>query len=51
MPLRAMKTSEPAHHPIAIPEHDPFRLGTLIPILRVVARHKAVTRDAIVATL
>ncbi len=46
-----MATPEPAHHPIAIPEHDPVRFGTLISILRVVAQHKGVTRDAIIATL
>ncbi len=46
-----METSEPAHQRIEIPEHDPVRLGTLISILRVVAQHKGVTRDAIVATL
>ena len=34
-----------------IPEHDPLRLGTLISILRVVAQHKGVTRDAIIEML
>ncbi len=46
-----LETSEPTHQRIAIPEHHPARLGTLISILRVVAQHKGVTRDAIVATL
>ena len=46
-----LETSEPAHQRIAIPDHDPVRLGTLISILRVVAQHKGVTRDAIIATL
>jgi len=46
-----LETSEPAHQRIAIPEHDPVRLGTLISILRAVAQHKGVTRDAIIATL
>jgi predicted RNA binding protein YcfA (HicA-like mRNA interferase family) len=46
-----METSEPTHQRIAIPEHDPVRLGTLISILRAVAQHKGVTRDAIVGTL
>ena len=46
-----LETSEPTHQRIAIPEHDPVRLGTLISILRVVAQHKGVTRDAIVETL
>jgi predicted RNA binding protein YcfA (HicA-like mRNA interferase family) len=46
-----LETSEPTHQRIAIPEHDPVRLGTLISILRAVARHKGVTRDAIIASL
>ena len=46
-----LETSEPAHQRIAIPDHDPLRLGTLSSILRVVAQHKGVTRDAIIATL
>uniref|UniRef100_Q01NT0 YcfA family protein n=1 Tax=Solibacter usitatus (strain Ellin6076) TaxID=234267 RepID=Q01NT0_SOLUE len=46
-----LETSEPAHQRLVIPEHNPFRLGTLISILRAVARHKGVTRDAIIATL
>ena len=46
-----LETSEPTHQRIAIPEHDPVRLGTLISILRAVAQHKGVTRDAIIATL
>jgi predicted RNA binding protein YcfA (HicA-like mRNA interferase family) len=46
-----LETSEPTHQRIAIPEHDPVRLGTLISILRAVAQHKGVTRDAIIASL
>ena len=46
-----LETSEPTHQRIAIPEHDTVRLGTLISILRAVAQHKGVTRDAIIATL
>jgi hypothetical protein len=46
-----LETSEPAHQRIAIPDHHPLRLGTLTSILRAVARHKAVPRDAIVASL
>ena len=46
-----LETSEPAHQRIAIPDHDPLRLGTLISILRTVARHKGVTRDEIIASL
>jgi predicted RNA binding protein YcfA (HicA-like mRNA interferase family) len=46
-----LETSEPAHQRIAIPDHHPLRLGTLNSILRTVARHKGVPRDAIIATL
>jgi predicted RNA binding protein YcfA (HicA-like mRNA interferase family) len=46
-----LETSEPAHQRIAIPDHHPLRLGTLSSILRVVARHKSVARDAIIADL
>ena len=46
-----LETSEPARQRIAIPDHDPLRLGTLSSILRVVAQHKGVTRDAIIETL
>jgi len=46
-----LQTSEPTRQRIAIPEHNPLRLGTLISILRTVAQHKGVTRDAIIASL
>jgi len=46
-----LETSEPTHQRIVIPEHDPVRLGTLISILRAVAQHKSVTRDAIIGSL
>ena len=46
-----LETSEPTHQRIAIPDHHPLRLGTFISILRAVAKHKGVTRDAIVAGL
>lgn len=46
-----LETSEPAHQRIAIPDHHPLRLGTFISILRTVARHKGVPRDAIIASL
>ena len=46
-----LETSEPTHHRIAIPDHHPLRLGTFSSILRAVARHKAVEREAILADL
>ena len=46
-----LETSEPVHQRIAIPDHHPLRLGTLNSILRSVAQHKGVTRDAIIESL
>ena len=46
-----LETSEPAHQRIAIPDHHPLRLGTFISVLRAVAQHKGVPRDAIIASL
>ena len=46
-----LETSDPTHHRIAIPDHHPVRVGTLNSILRAVAQHKRVTRDAIIADL
>jgi len=46
-----LETSQPNHHRIAIPDHNPLRLGTFSSILRAVARHKGVQRDAIIADL
>jgi hypothetical protein len=34
---------------IAIPDHHPLRLGTFASILRTVAPHKGVKREAIIA--
>ena len=46
-----LETSEPSHHRIAIPDHHPLRLGTFISLLRAVAGHKGVPREAIIADL
>jgi predicted RNA binding protein YcfA (HicA-like mRNA interferase family) len=46
-----LETSEPTHQRLAIPAHDPLRLGTFSSILRSVAEPKGVPRDAIIATL
>jgi len=46
-----LETSEPTQHRISIPDHDPLRLGTFGSILRKVAQHKGVPRDAIIASL
>jgi hypothetical protein len=46
-----LETEEPAHHRIAVPDHAFLRVGTFNSILRAVADHKGVTREAIIATL
>jgi len=46
-----LETSESAYQRLAVPAHDPLRLGTLSSILRAVARHKGVPRDALIRTL
>ena len=40
-----LETAEPAHQRIAIPDHHPVRLGTLIAILRAVARKLTNARE------
>ena len=46
-----LETSAPSHHRIAVPAHQALRVGTLNSILRSVAQHKGVTREAILDTL
>jgi predicted RNA binding protein YcfA (HicA-like mRNA interferase family) len=46
-----LETEEPSHQRIAVPDHDAIRVGTFNSILRDVANHKGVTREAIVGTL
>ena len=46
-----LETSGPTRQRISIPDHNPLRLGTLGSILRKVAQHKGVPRDAIIADL
>ena len=46
-----LETSEPAHQRIAIPDHNPLRLGTFSSILRAVSQHKGAPRDSILAGL
>jgi len=46
-----LETTQPTHDRIAIPDHNPVRLGTFTSILRAVAQHKGVQRDAIIAGL
>ncbi|MGO8759027.1 MAG: type II toxin-antitoxin system HicA family toxin [Terracidiphilus sp.] len=42
-----LQTSLPAHHRVAVPAHDPLRIGTLNAILAAVAAHKGVGKEEI----
>jgi hypothetical protein len=46
-----LETEQPAHQRIAVPDHRSLRIGTLNSILRAVAAHKNVTRQAILDTI
>ena len=46
-----LETSEPSHQRIAVPALGVLRVGTLNAILRVVAQHKGVSRQALVESL
>ena len=46
-----LQTQEPTPHRVAVPEHKELRVGTLNGILRGVANHKGVDRQAILDTL
>lgn len=46
-----LETGEPAGQRIAVPDHMALRIGTLNSIVRAVALHKGVTKDAVLATL
>jgi predicted RNA binding protein YcfA (HicA-like mRNA interferase family) len=42
-----LQTSVPTHHRIAVPAHNPLRIGTLNAILAAVAAHKGVGKEEI----
>ncbi|HTD44128.1 MAG TPA: type II toxin-antitoxin system HicA family toxin [Bryobacteraceae bacterium] len=46
-----LQTPEPTPHRVAIPAHKAMRVGTLNGILRAVANHKGVDRQAILDSL
>lgn len=46
-----LHTEDPSPHRLAVPDHRVLRVGTLNGILRAVAEHKHVTREAILDTL
>jgi predicted RNA binding protein YcfA (HicA-like mRNA interferase family) len=46
-----LQTDAPAHQRIPVPDHSPLRIGTLNAILRLVAAHKGVQREALLRGL
>ena len=46
-----LQTQEPTEHRVAVPAHKVLRIGTLNGILRAVAKHKGVDRQAILESL
>jgi predicted RNA binding protein YcfA (HicA-like mRNA interferase family) len=46
-----LETKHPSHQRIAIPAHNPLRVGTLNAILRAVANHKGIRREEILRSL
>jgi predicted RNA binding protein YcfA (HicA-like mRNA interferase family) len=42
-----LETDSPRHHRLAIPDHNPLRIGTLNAILRAVAEVKGVKKEDI----
>jgi len=48
---RVLETHEPSRQRVVVPDHKALRIGTLNAILRAVAQHKNVTREAIVTSL
>ena len=46
-----LETQEPSHQRLAVPAHKNLRIGTLNAILRAVAKHKGVERQAILESL
>ncbi|MGO8787367.1 MAG: type II toxin-antitoxin system HicA family toxin [Terriglobia bacterium] len=46
-----IETEEPSHQRLSIPNHNPLRVGMLAAILRAVANHKGVERQAIIESL
>ena len=42
-----LQTEAPSRHRIAIPAHNPLRIGTLNAIISAVAAHKSVSRESV----
>jgi predicted RNA binding protein YcfA (HicA-like mRNA interferase family) len=46
-----LETEEPSHQRLVVPAHKNLRIGTLNAILRALAKHKGVERQAILQSL
>jgi predicted RNA binding protein YcfA (HicA-like mRNA interferase family) len=46
-----LQTELPGHQRLSVPNHNPLRIGTLNAILRAVAAHKGVERQALLDSL
>jgi predicted RNA binding protein YcfA (HicA-like mRNA interferase family) len=46
-----LQTETPSHQRLAIPNHNPLRVGTLNAIVRVVAAHKGLARQVVLDSL
>jgi predicted RNA binding protein YcfA (HicA-like mRNA interferase family) len=46
-----LQTETPSHQRLAVPNHNPLRVGTLNAILRTVDMHKGVDRQALLDSL
>jgi predicted RNA binding protein YcfA (HicA-like mRNA interferase family) len=46
-----LQTETPGHQRLAVPNHNPLRVGTLNAIVRTVAAHKGVDRQAVLDSL
>jgi len=46
-----LQTDSPTHHRLAVPAHNPLRLGTLNAILRAVAKNKNIEKEEILGWL
>jgi len=46
-----LQTETPGHQRLAVPNHNPVRLGTLNAIVRAIAAHKGVERQAVLDSL
>ena len=46
-----LQTDTPGHQRLSVPNHNPLRIGTLNAILKAVAVHKGVERQALIDSL